>query len=289
MKNVIPRVAAVHDMSGFGRCALTVIIPVLSSLGIQVCPVPTAIMSTHSGGFGDFAFTDLTDGMDAYIDHWKKLNLKFDCIYSGFLGSAEQIGIVSRFIDEFDDGEMLVAVDPVMGDDGKLYKTYNLEMQQKMRQLVSKAHIVTPNMTEAAFLLEQEYTEKSITLEAAKHMLKALSLIGPDTVVITGTMIDEKGYCNIGYSKKEEVFWLVKAKHVPVHYPGTGDIYASVLIGALLKGDALPVAMAKASQFVSEAASVTYSYSLPEREGVLLEKVLPLLQTEECTAYEKIV
>jgi len=162
-------------------------------------------------------------------------------------------------------------------------------MQKQMRQLVSKAHIITPNMTEAAFLLEQEYTKKPITIEDAKKMLKALSLIGPDTVVITGAVIEGKDYCNIGYCKKEDVFWLVKAKYIPAHYPGTGDIYASVMIGALLKGDALPVAMAKATQFVSEAASVTYSYSLPEREGVLLEKVLPLLQKEDCTPYEKII
>ena len=147
MKNVIPRVAAIHDMSGFGRCALTVIIPVLSTLGIQVCPMPTAIMSTHTGGFSDISFTDLTDSMDAYMDHWKKIDLKFDGIYSGFLGSADQIEIVSRFIDTFDNGDTLVVIDPVMGDDGVLYQTYNNEMQNKMRQLVSKAHVITPNMT----------------------------------------------------------------------------------------------------------------------------------------------
>jgi len=288
MKNVIPRVAAIHDMSGFGRCALTVIIPVLSTLGIQVCPMPTAIMSTHTGGFSDISFTDLTDSMDAYMNHWKKLNLRFDGIYSGFLGSADQIRIVSNFIDAFDNGDTLVVVDPVMGDDGVLYKTYNNEMQKKMRQLVSKAHIITPNMTEAAFLLENEYSEKPLAIEKAKSMLKDLSLMGPDTAVITGVMIEGKGYCNVGYSKKDDVFWLVKANLIPAHYPGTGDIYASVLTGDIIKGKTLPVAMAKATQFIYEAAKVTYSYSLPEREGVLLEKVLPLLNNEDSGSYEKL-
>lgn len=288
MKNVIPRVAAIHDMSGFGRCALTVIIPVLSELGIQVCPMPTAIMSTHTGGFSDISFTDLTDSMDAYMDHWKSLDLNFDCIYSGFLGSADQIDIVSRFIDTFKSGDTLVVVDPVMGDDGVLYKTYNSEMQNRMRQLVAKADIITPNMTEAAFLLEREYIDGPISIETAKSMLKGLSLMGPDITVITGAMIEDKGYCNIGYEKEQDVFWLIRAQYVPAHYPGTGDIYASVLIGAMLKGEALPVCMAKATQFIYEAAKITYSYSLPTREGVLLEKVLPLLNEQIDNQYEKL-
>lgn len=289
MRNVIPRVAAIHDMSGFGRCALTVIIPVLSTLGIQVCPMPTAIMSTHTGGFTDISFTDLTDSMSKYMDHWEKVDIKFDGIYSGFLGSADQIEIVSRFIDTFNNGDTLVVVDPVMGDDGVLYQTYNKEMQKRMRKLVSKAHIVTPNMTEAAFLLENEYSEDELTLEKVKSMLKDLSLMGPETAVITGVMIEGKGYCNIGYTKKEDAFWLVKAELVPAHYPGTGDIYASVLTGAMIKGEALPVSMAKATEFIHEAAKVTYSYSMPTREGVLLEKVLPLLNEEVSIGYEKLI
>lgn len=289
MNNVIPRVAAIHDMSGFGRCALTVIIPVMSTLGIQVCPMPTAIMSTHSGGFKDFSFVDLTDSMDKYMEHWETLDLKFDSIYSGFLGSAQQIDIVSRFIDHFDNGNTLVAVDPVMGDDGVLYKTYNLDMQNKMRHLVSKAHIITPNITEAAFLLEKEYENKPLPIETVKQMLKDLSLMGPDTVVITGIIIEEKGYCNIGYSKKENAIWLSKAESIPAHYPGTGDAYASVLIGNMIKGDSLSVSMAKATKFVYEAAKVTYSYKTPEREGILLEKVLPLLLKEEYSSCEKVI
>lgn len=289
MRNVIPRVAAIHDMSGFGRCALTVIIPVLSTLGIQVCPMPTAIMSTHTGGFSDISFTDLTDSMSGYMDHWKKVDIKFDGIYSGFLGSADQIEIVSRFIDTFNNGDTLVVVDPVMGDNGVLYQTYNNEMQKRMRKLVSKAHIVTPNMTEAAFLLENEYSEDELTLEKVKSMLKDLSLMGPETAVITGVMIEGKGYCNIGYTKKEDAFWLVKADLVPAHYPGTGDIYASVLTGAMIKGESLPASMAKATEFIHEAAKVTYSYSMPAREGVLLEKVLPLLNDEVSIGYEKLI
>lgn len=151
MQLPVPRVAAIHDLSGFGRASLTVIIPILSTLGIQVCPVPTAILSTHTGGFKDYKYIDLTEHLEDYINHWDKLNIKFDGIYSGFLGSPDQISIVSNFIEKFQGDNQLIVIDPVMGDNGQTYGPMNGRMIQEMKGLICQADVITPNMTEAAF------------------------------------------------------------------------------------------------------------------------------------------
>ena len=137
MKHSVKRVAAIHDLSGFGRASLTAIIPILSSMGVQVCPLPTAILSNHTGGFETFSFVDFTDHMQDYINHWKELNIDFDCIYSGFLGSERQIEIVSGFIDDFGTEDNMVVIDPVLGDNGTLYSTMDQGLQEKDRQLLS--------------------------------------------------------------------------------------------------------------------------------------------------------
>lgn len=281
MKNIVPRVAAIHDISGFGRCALTVIMPVLSTMGMQVCPVPTAVLSTHTGGFSDFSFHDLTDTMVEYIDHWKGLDLKFDCIYSGFLGSEHQIDIVKDFIRDFKTKEnQLLVVDPVMADDGELYETYTPAMKKKMAFLVQKADIITPNLTEAYFLLDENYVENPMNENAMKAMLTRLSDMGPKIVVITGIPGQDGHHYNIGYDKAADICWKVGYESIPVNYPGTGDIFTSVLIGGLLKGDNLPMAIDRATQFVSLAVRITYGYRTPERDGVILEKVLGWLNNE---------
>ena len=275
MSNIIPKIAAIHDMSGFGRCSLTVIIPVLSSLGIQVCPLPTAILSTHSGGFGKFFLHDLTGSMEEYANHWKSIGLEFDCVYTGFLGSAQQIDMTAKFIDDFRRTQnQLVVVDPVMADHGKLYKTYTLEMQKKMKLLVEKADIITPNMTEACFLLEEPFINGSIDNQEIKRILKKLSDFGPDIVVITSVKGYNGSFYNIGYKRSDDTFWKVDYEQIPSQYPGTGDIFTSVFTGCLLNGDNLPVAMDKATQFLSHAVRMTYECKTSEREGVLLEKAL---------------
>lgn len=190
MSRLIKKVAAIHDLSGFGRASLTTVIPILSTMGIQVCPVPTAILSTHTSNFTGYSFIDLTDYMEEHIAHWKKLNLEFDCIYSGFLGSPRQIKIVSDFVDHFGHKDNLVVVDPVMGDNGSLYGTMGEEMVVEMRKLVSKADIITPNFTEAAFLLGEKYKETT-TEEEVKNWLVRISEMGPKIVIIT-SVPDEK-------------------------------------------------------------------------------------------------
>jgi len=278
MCNIIPRVAAIHDLSGFGRCSLTVIIPVLSTMGIQVCPLPTAVLSTHTGGFENFYFNDLTDEMDAYAKHWKELDLQFDCIYTGYLGSIKQVDIVLNIIKLLKSVEkQLIVVDPVMGDDGELYSTFTVDMQHKMRELVHIGNIITPNLTEAAFLLNKPYPTEPLDLKEIKYYLRALSELGPDKVVITSVKTVNGQHCNAGYTKSTDTYFIVPYTPVPASYPGTGDIFASVLTGCLLKHDTLTNAVISASNFAAMASAETYKYRTTVREGVLLETVLPVL------------
>ncbi|WP_186430592.1 pyridoxamine kinase [Clostridium sp. BSD9I1] len=275
MEKHIKRVAAIHDMSGFGKTSLTAIIPILSTMRIQVCPLPTAILSTHTGGFDNYTFVDLTDTMEAYIKHWKDLNLEFDSIYSGFLGSNRQIEIVEGFIDKFKKQDTLVVVDPVLADNGELYSTMNDEMVKNMRQLIKKAQIITPNFTEMALLLDKEYN-RNISTEELKLWLKELSDMGPEVVI--GTSMpedkDEKFTSVIAYDKRHDKYWKVSCAFIPAHYPGTGDIFSSVIVGSLLNGESIPVAIDRAVQFVNSAIKASYGFDYPEREGVLLENVL---------------
>jgi len=280
MKPFLPRVAAVHDMSCFGRCSLTVIIPVLSCMGIQVCPLPTAVLSSHLGGFSNLAFYDFTHHMPAFFQHWKQENITFDCIYSGFLASEAQIDVLHGFINEFSHNAPLIMVDPVMGDGGKLYSTYTPSMQEKMKTLVKRANIITPNYTEACFLLGEPYLEKGSDIETIKKWLKRLADFGPEIIVMTGIPFAEDKIINMAYEAKNNIFWEIRSDYIPARYPGTGDIFASVLLGGLIKGESLLDSMKKAADFVELAIKATYHRNAPTREGVLLESVLPWLCQE---------
>lgn len=278
MKKIIQKAAAIHDLSGYGRASLTTVIPILSTMGVQVCPLPTAVLSTQTSGFENYSFIDLTDYMEKHISHWKSLKLDFDCIYSGFLGSVRQIKIVSDFIDYFGTEENLVVVDPVMGDNGILYDSMDKSIISEMRKLIGKADIITPNFTEAAFLLNEEY-KKEITLDEAKKWLKKLSDLGSKIVIITSVPLknEEDKISVLAYEKEKNNFWKVSCRYMPVSYPGTGDAYTSVVVGSLMQGDNLPAAIDKGMQFISHCIKSSYGFMYPQREGVLLEKNLPLL------------
>ena len=288
MKNPVSRVAAIHDLSGFGRASLTVIIPILSTMGVQVCPLPTAVLSTHTGGFKRFCFTDLTDEMPGIIAHWKSLEIVFDAIYSGFFGVFRQVDIVRDFIDTFGRPDQRVVVDPVMGDNGKAYETMNADIIQKMRQLVAKADIITPNFTEAAFLLDRPYCD-TMPEEQIKEWLVRLSDLGPEQVIVTSVPVPGKKKISsvIAFERKDGRFWKVDCTYIPAYYPGTGDAFASVIVGSLLQGDSLPIALDRAVQFVSTAIRTTFGYNYPTREGVILERVLQHLNAPVTAAATK--
>ncbi len=274
MYNKTCKVAAIHDLSGIGRCSLSVILPTLSSMGIQVCPVPTAILSSHTGGFGDIVLRDLTDYIEPALEHYKHLGFEFDCVYSGFLASIGQIDHCLRFFESYK--HALKVVDPVMADHGKPYKTCTNELRARMGELVGIADIITPNITEAAMLLGENPNQPSLSSSQMKNFLLRLSQLGPDIVVITSVYSDENAY-NIGYDKKHSKFWRVPYNVVGANYPGTGDIFASVLTGSILRGDSLPIAMNRATLFLEYAIKTTYSYSTDTREGIMLESCLDFL------------
>ena len=279
MKNPIKKVAAIHDLSGYGRTSLTAIIPILSSMNIQVCPFPTAVLSNNTGGFDSFSFVDLTDSMENYMNHWAKENIKFDCIYSGFLGSSKQVDIILDFIKIFSNNSTIVVIDPVMGDNGELYPTIDKNIVGKMKKLIKKSDIITPNLTEALYLLEKSYI-KNINENEAKKMLIDLSNMGPRIVVITSIpdAIKSDNIDVFGYDRENNKFWKVGCKHIPVEFPGTGDAFTSVLIGSLLKGDSLPIALERSAKFVSISIKESYGYNYPTKEGILLEKTLDILK-----------
>ena len=272
------RVAAIHDLSGVGRCSLTVILPVLSAMGVQVCPVPTAMLSCHFG-FGDVVFRDLTDYIPRALENYQELGIDFECIYSGFLGSEEQVDHCLEFFRSYP--KALIVVDPVMGDHGKPYKTYTKELQTRMGELVSVADLITPNYTEACILLGEEYSHEPVTRAKAKSMLVRLSELGPKNVVITGLSLATGEIANVGYDRDQNAFWRVTCDYVPVSYPGTGDLYASALIGSLLTGDSLPISMDRATRFAEISIKTTFSYGTETRQGVMLERSLPWLSQRE--------
>jgi len=282
MKNPIPRVAAVHDLSGYGRSSLTIILPILSALGINVCPLPTALLSTQTDGFKDYVFHDLTDVMEQTLKHWKTLPLSFDSIYSGFLGSPRQIIIMEDLINHFNMPDQLITIDPVMGDDGHFYGPMDGDMITGMKKLVSRADLITPNFTEACFLLDRKY-EEELSLKDAASIARELASRGPGMVVITSIPLKGKENINtvLAYEKKLNRLWKAETLQIPVSYPGTGDMFASVITGRLLLGDSLPSAIDRAVHFVSHAIRNTFGHNTPRREGVLMEKSLYQLMAPE--------
>ncbi len=274
----VPKVAAINDMSGVGRCSLTIAIPVLSVMGVQCCPLPTAILSRHTG-FESFYFKDLTEILPQYIQNWKDSKVKFDAVYSGFLGSFEQIRITEELIKAYDKKPLCV-IDTVMGDNGHIYSTYSEKMCSEMKRLVSLADVITPNVTEACYLTDTEYTGENISLDMAEMLAKKLCDIGTKSVVITG--IDNGDtLVNLVYENgKAMPVFIPKANKV---FSGTGDIFASVLTGSLVKGNSLILATKTASDYIYKCLEFTIKNNAPVAEGVLFE---PLLYTLGGTIHE---
>lgn len=275
----VRRIAAIHDLSGIGRTSLMAVIPILSTMGFNVCPLPTAILSNHSQ-YPDFSFLDLTEEMPRIIDQWEKLGVTFDAIYTGYMGSPRQIEIVCGFIERFRTADTLVVVDPVLGDNGHLYSKMTQEMVEEMRRLACRADVLTPNLTEAFALLDRPY-KTDCTTEDLKDLIAELSEMGPDTVIITGVPVPgQSGLTSvIARSKSDLRTWKVTCPYLPAHYPGTGDSFTSVITGSLLQGDSLPIALDRAAQFILQGIRSTFGYRMDNRDGILLERVLPNLNT----------
>lgn len=266
------KIAVINDMSGYGRCSLTVEMPILSVMGIQCCPVPTAILSNHTE-FPVYFFDDYTSKMRDYIGKWKELNLSFDGISTGFLGSAEQIEIVLEFVESFKSEDNFVIVDPVMGDHGKIYATYTEEMCEEMKQLVGYADVVTPNVTEACILTGTPYKEKGWTRKELLNMAMMLQMMGAKSVVITGVR-EGNFYTNVVLERGSREASFVKVKSAGNQRPGTGDVFAAVLSGSIMNGHDLRTSTEKAAKFVRDCIIKSDELEIPHSNGVCFEEIL---------------
>ena len=269
-----PKAAVFNDLTGYGRCSLTVAIPTLTNMGVCCCPAPTAILSNHTG-FERFFMVDFTDNLQGYIDGWREQNIRFDCVYTGFLGSERQTTILEPYLEECRRAGALLVVDPVMGDQGALYQCYTEEMIRGMRRLIAQADIITPNFTEACFLLGREY-EDTVSDEKMRDYLRQLADMGPATVCITGVAQDD-GNANWGYDRATGEYVKSPFSMLPVHYSGTGDFFCSLLVGYVLHGKPLSWSLKRIGELITKAVSMTYEMGTPILEGVLLE---PLFQEE---------
>ena len=268
------KIAVINDLSGFGRCSIAVELPIISAMKIQCCFVPTAVFSNHTG-FQSFFVEDFTDKMRSYMDEWRKLELHFQGICTGFLGSPQQIAIVTDFLKDFKEKDTIVIVDPVMGDYGKMYPTYSMDTCLKMRELIPLADIITPNLTEACILTGIPYEEKW-SRKKLLWLAETLSAMGPEKVVITG-IIQGEFIANYCYEKGAEprIFRTIKAG---TQRSGTGDIFASIIAADAVNGTAFEQSVRKAGRFIKKCILKSIEMGIPLTDGVCFEEFLHTLK-----------
>ena len=266
------KAAAIHDLSCFGRCSLTVIAPVLSVMGVQCCPLPGTVLSTHTGGFGPVARTDLTGQVEDTLSHWKGLGLTFDGVYTGYLANAGQIRQAARAVAQLRGPGGLVVVDPVLGDHGKLYTSITPEMGEEMKALCTLGDVITPNLTEAAVLLG--LAPDALLGQGGEDLARTLSRDGRQSVVVTGVTPGPGRAGAAWYDVATQTTGTAEAPYAPGSFPGTGDLFGAVLTGGLLRGESLAEAAQRAADFVSRCVAHTLTLGTPSREGVAFEPLL---------------
>lgn len=276
MNKIAPHVAAVHDLSGIGRCALTIVLPVLSNLGCWCSPLPTAYLSASTiyPPSDHFVIRDMTDEMVSSAAHWGEIGARFDAIYTGFVGSERQLQVVREFVEGFRGENTLVMVDPVMGDHGKAYRSYTPEMCREMAGLAQVAHIITPNMTEAAILLEEPYDKAPDSEGGWKEWVERLSLGGRRSVILTGIEPEEGTVGAACFDRETGEYTQCVTRKEAGAFPGTGDLFSSVALGFLLRGESLEKATRRAVDFVALSARHTGALGTPVAEGVQFEDLL---------------
>ena len=271
------RIAAIHDISGIGKCSLTVALPIISVAGIECAALPTALLSTHTGGFKNIYIEDLTKGIMPIANHWKNEGFEFDAIYSGYLGSMEQVDLIKNSISVLKGEKTLVVVDPVMGDNGKLYQTFSPAFPYKMRELCAVADIITPNVTEACLMLSEEYTAPPYTKKYIEGLLLKLSEICKGTIVLTGACLAQNEQGAAAYSSSDGKISFTSCPRLPGIYHGTGDVFASTFVSGMVLGKGVEKSLRAAVEFTRLAIENTRE-NLPELwYGVNFEGVLPKL------------
>ena len=264
------KIAVINDFTGFGRCSIAASLPIISAMKIQCCPLPTSIFSNHTG-FDSFFYTDYTKYMNAYMDEWKKLDLRFAGILTGFLGSPEQIEIVKRFLGMFKTKDNITVIDPVMGDYGKLYPTYSPLLAEQMNTLVPYADILTPNLTEACILTGTEYKADMDENDLAKICNK-LCAMGPKKIVISGL---ERGDNLENFIYEYDKEWQTILEHkVGPFRSGTGDVFSTIIAADGVNGLDFAASVRHASSFVAKVLCRTVELDLPKTDGICFEEFL---------------
>lgn len=272
---MIKRIVTIQDISCVGKCSLTVALPIISAMGIETAILPTAVLSTHTM-FQGFTCKDLTDQIAPIAEHWKKEKIGFDAIYTGYLGSFEQISLVSKFFDDFKTPDNLIVVDPVMADNGKLYPAFDEAYAKENTKLCSKADLIVPNLTEASFMTGLPYKteyDRSYIMD----MLKALSQLGPKYTVLTGVSFRPDQIGVMGLNSETGETFEYYTDRVPTSYHGTGDIFSSTIVGALVRGKSLPEAFQIACDYTKDTIEYTYNTPGTNSYGVDFEVTLPEL------------
>ena len=273
------RLIAINDISGFGKCSLTVALPIISAAGIETVCMPTAVLSTHTGGFTGYTYRDLTCDMPAMGEHWKTIDIRPDAIYSGFLGSFEQIDIVKKIADDFKRDDNLFIADPCMADHGKMYTVFDMKFAKAMTSLCAKADIILPNITEACFMVDEEVIEGVQTEEYIEILLNKLLDMGAKNVILTGVSFEESklGAACMGQDRIPHYYFEDKLDGT---YHGTGDVFASSFCGALLNDFSLHEAMGIAVRYVCDCIRRTQTMDRPIRYGVDFERGIPFYLKE---------
>ena len=270
------RIVTIQDVSCFGKCSVTVALPLISAMGIECAIIPTSVLSTHTGGFEGFTFRDLSDDIPKIKNHWKKYNLKFDTIYTGYLGSVKQIDYTIDFIKDFKEKSTLLFVDPAMADKGRMYTGFDSEFPSHMARLCAHADIIVPNITEASFLTGIPYTE-DYDEEHVRTLLKKLCAIGAKKAVITGISYEKSTQGAYFYDSEVDEYYYYRAENIDRNFHGTGDTFASVFCGAITKGFDIKHALEIAVDFTVECIKATLPEAENHKYGVKFEECIPSL------------
>lgn len=270
------RIVTIQDISCVGKCSLTVALPVISAMGVETSVIPTAVLSTHTA-FSNFTFRDLTDDINAIAKHWQQEKLAFDAIYTGYLGSFEQLKLMSRFFDEFKGENTLVFVDPVMGDFGKLYTGFSSEFALAMAELCSKADIIVPNLTEASYILNIPYRHDNYDKAYIQDILRRLTALGAKKAVLTGVSLQPNTVGVMAYNSETDRFFEYYREKIDATYHGTGDVFASTCLGALMNNKSLEEALQIATDYTVECIFQTEKDQNRRWYGVNFESAMPYL------------
>lgn len=269
------RIVTIQDISCVGKCSLTVALPIISAMGVEAAIIPTAVLSTHTM-FSGFTCRDLTDEIEPITAHWKQEGFDFDAIYTGYLGSFQQIDLMAKMFEEFKTDKTITFVDPAMGDHGKLYPAFDMAFAKKMATLCGKADMVVPNITEACFMTDTEYKE-IYGEDYVKDLLGKLIALGAKTALLTGVSFEDGKTGVMGYdSRTDEYFYYSHEKH-PISYHGTGDIFSSTCIGAMMNGFNWKEAATIAADYTAECIRLTIEDKKGPWYGVHFEQAVPFL------------